>query len=94
MIVVEPGDSIDILEQEVGWPILRNLFDDTRYGEPDFTPSLEALEEHANCYEMVFIFNDEGFGVDLFIPKQTGIDDDLLAMCAEYAAPATALVQS
>ncbi|MCO6427620.1 hypothetical protein [Nitrosomonas communis] len=86
MIVVEPGDSVEVLEQEVGWPILRNFFDDTRYGEPDFSPSFEALEEHANCYEMVFIFNDEGFCVALFIPKQPGIDGDLLAMCAEYAA--------
>ncbi len=94
MIVLEPGDSVEVLEQEVGWPILRNLFDDSRYGEPDFTPSFEVLEDHGNCYEMVFIFNDEGFGVDLFIPKQSGIDGDLLAMCAEYAAPTTALMQS
>lgn len=94
MIVVEPGDSVELLEQEVGWPILRNLFDDSRYGEPDFTPSFEALEEHASCYEMVFIFNDEGFGVDIFIPKHPAIDTDLLSMCAEYAVPATALMQS
>jgi hypothetical protein len=88
MIVVEPGDSVEVLEQEIGWPILHGLFDDTCYGEPDFTPSFEALEEHAYCYEMVFIFNDEGFGVDLFIPKKPGIDSDLLAMCADYAVPA------
>jgi hypothetical protein len=94
MIVVEPGDSVTALEEEISFPILRNLFDDARYGEPDFTPSFEALEEHASCYEMVFIFNDEGFGVDIFIPKQSGIDTDLLAMCAEYAVPATALMQS
>jgi len=83
MIVVEPGDSVEVLEQEINWPILHD-------GEPDFTPSFEALEEHAYCYEMVFIFNDEGFGVDLFIPKQPGIDVDLLAMCADYAVPAAA----
>ena len=88
MIVVEPSDSVEILEQEIGCPILHGLFDDSRYGEPDFTPCFEALEEHAYCYEMVFIFNDEGFGVDLFIPKQPGINGDLLAMCAEYALPA------
>ena len=86
MIVVEPGDSVEVLEQTVGWPILRGLFNGSRYGDPDFTPTFEALEEHANCYEMVFIFNDEGLGVVLFIPKQPGIDGNLLAMCAEYAA--------
>jgi hypothetical protein len=95
MVVVEPGDSAAALEQEVGFPLLNNPFDGARYGEPDFTPSFEALEEHAGCYEMVFIFNDEGFGVGIFIPKQPGVDGDLLAMCAEYAVPAqaTALAQ-
>ncbi|SFN15292.1 hypothetical protein [Nitrosomonas communis] len=91
MVVVEPGDSVETLEQEIGFPILRNLFDGASYGEPDFSPSFEALEEHVSCYEMVYIFNDEGFGADIFIPKQPGVDGDLLAMCAEYAAPATAL---
>lgn len=88
MIVVEPGDSVESLEQETSCRILHNLFDDTRFGDPDFVPSFEALEEHPGCYEMVFILNDEGFGIDIYIPKQLGIDPELLAMCAEYAAPA------
>jgi hypothetical protein len=90
MIVVEPGDSVEVLEQEIGWPILRNIFDDTRYGEPDFSPPFEVLEEHASCYEMVFILSDGGSGIATIIPKHPGIDADLLAMCAEYAVPATA----
>ncbi|MDP1927577.1 MAG: hypothetical protein Q8K62_03600 [Thiobacillus sp.] len=88
MIVVEPGDSVESLEQEISCRILHNLFDDARFGDPDFSPSFEALEDHAGCYEMVFILNDEGFGIDIYVPKQTGIDAELLAMCAEYAVPA------
>ncbi|WP_177198156.1 hypothetical protein [Nitrosomonas communis] len=44
---------------------------------------------------MVYIFNDESFGVGIFIPKQHGVDGELLAVCAEYAvsAQATALAQ-
>lgn len=94
MIVVEPGDSVDILEEEISFPILRNPFDGSRYGEADFTPCFEALEEHSNCFEMLFILSDSGFGIALFIPKHPGIDADLLAMCAEYAVPATALTHS
>ena len=90
-IVVEPGDSVAALEEESSCPILHNLFDDTRYGHPDFSPSFEALEEHPTCYEMVFILNDDGFGITIFIPKAKGIDADLLAMCAIYAEPAPAL---
>ena len=91
-IVVEPGDSVDALEEESSCPILRNLFDKTRFGDPDFAPSCEALEEHPTCYEMVFILNDDGFGISIFIPKTKGIDADLLAMCAMYAEPAPALI--
>ena len=59
-ILVEPGDSIAALEQAIEWPILGNLFDDTRYGNEDFAPSFEALEDHGYCYEMVFVFSDDG----------------------------------
>ena len=88
IIVVEPGDCVAALEEESSCPILRNLFDDARFGDPDFAPCFEALEDHADCYEMVFILSDGGFGIVIFIPKQQEIDADLLAMCAEYAVPA------
>jgi hypothetical protein len=93
MVVVEPCDSVEALEQEIGWPILQGLFNGSHYGEPDFTPSFEVLEEHASCYEMVFILSDGGSGIAILIPKHPGIDADLLAMCAEYAVSATALAQ-
>jgi len=88
MIVVEPGDSVEALEQESSCRILRNFFEDTPFGDPDFSPSFEALEEHPHCYEMVYILNDEGFGITFFIPKAAGIDIDLLSLCALYAVPA------
>jgi hypothetical protein len=44
MIVVEPGDSVAALEDESGGcPILHNLFDDARYGQPDFAPSFDPI---------------------------------------------------
>lgn len=93
MVVVEPGDQVDTLEQETGCSVLHNLFDDTRYGNPEFSPSFEALEEHDDCkgnvfYEMLFITNDDGFGITLFIPKAEGIERNLLALCAAFATPA------
>ena len=94
MIVVEPNDSIESLEIETRCSILHNFFNDTEFGDSDFTPCFEALEEHASCYEMVFILNDEGFGLAIFIPKHPGINAELLAMCAEYAVPAIEIVRS
>ena len=88
MIVVEPDDPVDVLEAESGCPILRSYIGTARYGDPDFRPVFECLDEHDTCYEMVFVPGGGDFGVVIFIPKQDGIDPELLAMCAEYATPA------
>ena len=85
LIIVEPQDTLEDLETITGYPILTNLFDDVRYPDPDFMPCCEVLEDHGYCYEMVFIFSDGDDSVSLFIPK-TGVDEELLSMCAQYAA--------
>jgi len=72
MIVVEPGDSVQDLEEESGCPL----------------SCFEVLEELESCYEMVFVPGDGDFGIVIFIPKREDIDPDLLAVCAEYAVPA------
>lgn len=86
ILVVEPGDSVAVLEEQSGCPILRSLFDDSCFGDLDFAPSFEVLEEHSACYEMGFILNDDGFGVVILIPKHPGIDRELLSLCRTYAA--------
>ena len=93
MVVVEPGDTVEQLEQEIGLPILHGLFDDLPFGHPDFTPCFDILEEHRNenssrIYEMVFISNDDGFATTVFVPACEGIPGDLLAMCRSFATPA------
>jgi hypothetical protein len=86
--LVEPGDSIAEIEAKTGCQIMHDPFHDSRYGDAEFMPSFEWLVEHPTFYEAVFIFSDDGFGVDLLIPKAPGIDAELLAMCAKYAVPA------
>ena len=92
MVVVEPGDTVEQLEQEIGLPILHGLFDDLPFGHPDFAPCFDILEEHINgntrIYEMVFISNDDGAATAIFIADTEGIDADLLAMCRSFATPA------
>ena len=84
MIIIEAGDSISDIEQEIGFSILTNLFDDISYPDPDFIPFCEALEDHGDCYEMLFIFDDGEEAIEIFIPK-TGVDSELLSMCADFA---------
>ena len=84
VIIIEAGDSISCIEEEIGFPILTNLFDDVRYPDPDFVPSCEALEDHGGCYEMLFILGDGDEAIEIFIPK-AGVDNDLLTMCSQFA---------
>ena len=85
MFIVEPGDIVEDIEEEIGFCILTNLFDDVSYPDPDFVPCFEALEDHGGCYEMLFLFSDgDDDAIEIFIPK-TGVDPLLLAMCSQFA---------
>ncbi len=89
MISVEPCDTLASLERGSGCPIASNPFDDVCFPDPDFVPACEVLEEHPHCFEMMFLFSDDGAGVTFFVPKSPGTDAELLAFCARYAVPAT-----
>ena len=84
MIIVQTGDCLSDIEKELGFPILTNLFDDISYPDPDFIPFCEALEDHGDFYEMLFILGDGEEAIEIFIPK-TGVDPELLSMCADFA---------
>lgn len=84
-LIVQPGDRLDTLSRQIGFHILVNRFSGIEFGHAGFTPSFELVDEHAGYYEMVFIISDDGYGVEVFIPKTEGVDPDLLAMCKRYA---------
>ena len=86
-LVVESGDSLATINTQLGFDILANRFTGIRFDQPGYTQSFEVLDEHANWFEMVFILDDSGYGIEVFIPKAIDIPD-LLAMCARYATPA------
>ena len=86
-LVIEPGDRLDTINTQIGFNILANRFTGIRYDEVGYTPSFEFIEEFSACYELVFILDDSGYGIDIFISKEAGVDPDLLAMCQRYATP-------
>ena len=87
-VLVEVGDSIADIEAKTGCQLMHGLSKDSQYGESKFQPSFEWLVEHPSFYEAVFTISDDGYGVDLLIPKAFNIDVELLEMCAKYAVPA------
>ena len=84
VIIVEAGDSLSDIEQEIGFSIMTNLFDDVRYPDPDFVPCFEVLEDQGTFYEMLFIFGDGDEAIVIFIPK-VGVDPLILSMCSQFA---------
>ena len=84
-LVVESSDTSEALSGQLGFDLLRNRISHARYGQPDFTPLFEFVEEFPFCYDMVFVLSDDGFGVELFIPKGEDIDTELIAMCRQFA---------
>jgi hypothetical protein len=89
LVVVEPGDDVKALEAETGCPVLGDWFGDSRYGDEDYAPACDWLDEQTLCYEMGFVLNDSGTAMLLIVPKLTGIDAELLSMCREHAQPPT-----
>jgi hypothetical protein len=89
IVIAEPGDAVKTLKAETGCPILTDWFKESRYGDDGFAPAFDWLDEQPFCYEMGFTLNDSGFTVLLIIPKLSGIDTELLAMCCENACEKT-----
>jgi hypothetical protein len=84
-LVIEAGDTIEAIHAQVGFNILHNRFTGVRYDQPGFTPSFEFVEEFPSCYDMVFVLDDSGYGVEVFVTKEVDIDADLFAMFRMYA---------
>jgi hypothetical protein len=87
-ILVESGDSTGSLDIQCPFPLFSNSINDTVYGEEDFVPMTEIIEDHGFCYEMVFILSDDDPGTGVFVPNSSDINPTLLALCAEFAVPA------
>ena len=87
-LVVESSDSTEEIDAQLGFSFLGNRWNGTYFGEADFTPSFEVVEEHFGFFDMVFVISDDGYGVEVIVPKSSGIDSNLLAMCRQYAIPA------
>ena len=60
-LIVQPGDSLAMLNAQIGFDILANKWTGIRFDQPGYNQSFEILDEHAGYYEMVFLIDDSGF---------------------------------
>ena len=73
-VILEAGDGIEQLQDQLDMRVMTDLG----------SPLWEVIEEHATCYELVFVLSSSGFGTLVFVPK-TEAAPDILALCQEHA---------
>ena len=83
-VIIQAGDTPATIHTALGFSPCENLVDQSRYGEPDFTPGWEWIADHGRCFELVFIFDDSGYAIVLLVPNEPSIDADLIALCKAY----------
>ena len=82
-IVVEEGDSVEQVEEQLGFPITTNLVDGCRLGDPDFVPSWEYAERHPNGWtEIGFMLSDDGVAHVMLVPDANDLDPTLRKLCS------------
>lgn len=85
LVVCEDDDRLEQLQGLLGFSPLENRFTGAPFGQANFSPSFELIEDHQCCFEMVFVLSDDGFGVLVFVPKGANLDPRLIAICERYA---------
>ena len=86
-IIVEPEDSIEAIESELGINPLVNIVDDARFPDVAFEPSFEFCISRKGYFDLTYALCDAGLAVVLLVPDQDGIEPTLLELCRKYAKP-------
>ena len=85
-VVFQAGDRPCFLEDALGgWDLFQNPADGSRYGDPDFTPGWEWIEQHGGFWEICLIGTDDGFANVAIILNAPGVNRDVLALCRAWA---------
>ena len=82
-LVIEPSDTMATLLADPEGCILRGLTDKGPFVMPP-----ESVEEHPEFYDLVFVPGDGDYAVTVVVPREPGIDNKLLSLCAQIATPA------
>ena len=85
ILIIQVGDREQDVIEEIGLSPLVNPLDGCRYGDPQFQPWWDWLQDTGGWFEMIVTVGDTGFAYVLLVQDDDGVDAELLAMCREYA---------
>lgn len=84
-VIVEPGDTLEEIESELGFSPFVNFVDGAKFGDPTFIPSWEWLIAHGPWFETVFARSDAGIGISLLVPNRADVEPCLIALFHAFA---------
>ena len=74
-IVVQPGDSPEVINKAVGFPITWELAEQ---------PSFDWMEDHDTWFEIAFVLTDD-LGMLVFVANDPGTEFGIHYMCLAYS---------
>lgn len=86
LVIVQPGDRSASAEEVLGFSPFRNPVDGSSFGEADFTPAWEWIEDHGFCFELAFTFDDSGFAHAIIVEKSPRAPRRLMKLCEAHAS--------
>jgi hypothetical protein len=85
VLVVQPGDEVDSVEQELGWSPLQDM-GGVRFGDPEFQPPWDWQQELDGFFRLIRTVGNEGFDLILVVEDAPGVAPELLRMCRSVGA--------
>lgn len=83
-LVIQPGDTEEDIQQEVGFSPLVNPVDRGRYPSRFFQPFWDWLQAYDGWFELILTVGNSGFAYVLLIENAEGVASDLLSLCRAY----------
>ena len=80
ILVIQPGDTEEVVQEQLGWSPLVHPIDEIRFGSKHFQPYWSWLQSFAGWYELMHTVGNAGFAYILLIDKGSG---DFAQMCRE-----------
>jgi hypothetical protein len=75
LIVIQPGDTSEVIHEAVGFPITWDQADQ---------PGWEWFNDHGSWFELCYVLTDD-FGLLVFVADQPGVNETLLFNCRGVA---------
>lgn len=80
ILVIQPEDTEEVIQGELGWSPLVHPIEETRFGSKDFQPYWSWLQDLGGWYELLHTVGNAGFAYILLIDKGSS---DFARMCRE-----------